>query len=124
MRKQTELYKDLLELNKKFHEKNIMNESFYNELNRFDINYKKSILIEMFPDGNNTYVGSLINQNRELIKFDLDLSDYKFSYLAKHEMSKNLKNDMAYKLFDEISNTLQPMESKYEIIIRGLKEDV
>lgn len=66
-------------LNYKFHNKQLLTEFFYDQLSEIKIDFKKSILISIFPDSDNTYVGKVINQNGNIIDFDMDLDNKSYT---------------------------------------------
>lgn len=66
-------------LNKMFHEFEIAPEEFYLQIKARGFDTGLSILISICPDGDNTYIGSLINQLGEMFSFDIDCDDEKYS---------------------------------------------
>ena len=82
--------KEIAELNEKFHSKALLNNEFYEQLIKMGFNYKDCLLVSIFPDGDNTYCGKLINQDGKLIKFDVDLDDFQHS--AWTDVSSELRN--------------------------------
>lgn len=70
---------ELLDLNEKFHCKKLLPEEFYNQLIKKGITYKNSFLVSIFPDGNETYCGLIITQDKKIFEFDIDLCDSKYS---------------------------------------------
>ncbi|MGM8225395.1 hypothetical protein ACSV5M_02345 [Cellvibrio sp. ARAG 10.3] len=95
---------ELLDLNEKFHCKKLLPEEFYNQLINKEIAYKNSFLISIFPDGNETYCGLIITQDKQIFEFDLDLRDSKYSnWINKTEdfqqkIAKNKKSKEAIAL--------------------------
>ena len=71
--KQKQAESALLKFNKSYWDESLMPVSFYNALREFGIEIGKSVMVNLIPDGDNTYVGGIIRQDGSLFEFDLDL---------------------------------------------------
>ncbi|MCY0964083.1 hypothetical protein [Parathalassolituus penaei] len=71
--------KSIKELNCRFHNLEFSPDGIYRELEKLGVDIQGSILIEIFPDSGDTYVGKMIDQDGKLLAFDIDCSDPKFS---------------------------------------------
>ena len=94
--------KTIRSLNIDFHEKraisifdfrhedrDLMNTEFYRIMEKKEINYRKSILLEIFPDSGDTFAGELISQYGKVLKFDLDVFDE--NYFEVHDITDQYK---------------------------------
>lgn len=76
--------KDLLALNKKFREKELLlEESFYKQLEVYGCEIDKSFIIDVIPDSGNTYVGTIINQNMKILYFDIDTVSPEYTIISE-----------------------------------------
>ena len=75
--------KIIKELNYRFHDLELSPDGIYRELEKLGVDIQRSILIEIFPDSGDTYVGRIINQDSNLLAFDVDCSDSKFSAVVQ-----------------------------------------
>lgn len=69
----------LVELNKKFHDKSLLNDAFYKQLMQAGFAYSQCILVYIFPDSSNTYCGQIIRQDGKVLAFDIDLDSAKYT---------------------------------------------
>lgn len=105
---------ELVELNDKFHKKQLVGDTFYKQLMQAGFAYSQCILISIFPDGGNTYCGQIIRQDGNVIKFDIDLDSAEYScwenitdsfnrLYDKDKLAKPwLKEVVAYSLYREL----------------------
>jgi hypothetical protein len=113
--KKTELVEEkLVEINKKFHEKQLVDESFYQQLLQQGFVYRHSLLVSIFPDSSNTYFGKIIRQDGNVFEFDVDLDEAECSswheitadFREYYEKNKRVKpwlvEVVASKLFNEL----------------------
>ena len=70
---------DLMELNKSFHERKTLPDSFYKQLMEAGFRYRQCLLVSIFPDSGNTHCGKIIRQDGTVIEFDIDLDAAEFS---------------------------------------------
>jgi len=106
---------EICELNEKFHSKELLSQDFYIQLDRKGIVLASSVLVYLIPDGDNTYLGKIIRQDGDIVAFDLDLDDEKYSewknvteeFLNEFRVkSKNqpwLESIVAYEYFKSIN---------------------
>jgi hypothetical protein len=107
----------LEKLNKDFYELKIIGNSFYGQLSDNNVDVWKSVLVCIAPDGDNTFIGTLIRQDGKVFEFDLDIEDPVYSnwteiseqffeVLEKNLNSKPWSDDVvAYQLFKEMSKS-------------------
>ena len=105
---------ELIELNDKFHKKQLIGDVFYRQLMQTGFAYRQCILVSIFPDGGNTYGGQIIRQDGNVIKFDIDLDSDEYScweditdsfnrLYEKDKLAKPwLKEVVAYNLYREL----------------------
>lgn len=105
---------DLIEMNKKFHDKLILNEAFYEQLRQNGFVFSKCFLISIFPDSGKTYCGKIIRQDGSAFEFDVDLDSPEYSswenvtdsfqkLYEKNKIEKPwLEEVVACKLFNEM----------------------
>jgi hypothetical protein len=80
MKKIESVKKELIELNRKFHNRLLFPEGFYEQLLNENFICKNCVLISVFPDGSNTYCGQIIRQDGAVFEFDIDLSSPEYSF--------------------------------------------
>lgn len=112
MNNRTVLEQELRELNSRFHDGSLLPSEFDKQLRIAGVDQLKSVLVEVFPDGCNTYVGVLITQNKTVFEFDIDLDDVNSSawlditdeFMKKMDNihSKKNREQVAYNLFLEL----------------------
>ena len=107
---------ELLKLNKKFHSKSLLTESFYVQLEQAGFMYKKCILINLFPDSSNTYCGKIIRQDGQVFEFDIDLDSHEYFSLKSGKESFNKINT------NGINNELRLEQIAALNLFRKLKE--
>lgn len=106
---------ETLKLNESFHDKSLLNESFYSQLVQKGFKYTKCVLVSIFPDSSNTYCGIIIKQDGSIFEFDLDLDSPKFSIweditndftsnYIKKKRNLHSKEATAYNLFVKQNN--------------------
>lgn len=114
MYKCTVVEQELRELNSRFHDGRLLPSQFEKQLLSAGIDQLKSVVVEVFPDGSNTYVGVLIAQNNIVFEFDIDLDDVagsiwvditdEFFGKIKNIHSKKHREKIAYDLFLELNS--------------------
>lgn len=115
MNNHTVLEQELRELNRRYHAGNLLPSEFEKQMRSAGVDQLKSLLVEVFPDGCNTYVGVLISQNKVVFEFDVDLDDVnasewvditdEFMKKIKNTHSKKNREKIAYKLFLEVNSS-------------------
>ncbi len=80
-KKQKELRSDIEELNRKYFNKTLLNESFYDQLSNNGIFPENSMLINMYPDSSNTYIVELFTNSLTVLRLDLDLDFPEYSII-------------------------------------------
>lgn len=105
---------ELIELNSKFHNQTILTDEFYRQLVQAGFLYRQSILISIVPDGSNTFFGQLIQQDGDVVEFDVDLDCEDYSswkdvtdsfrqVIEKHRRNKSWSREaVAYSLFEKL----------------------
>lgn len=105
---------DLVELNRKFHDKLLLSGDFYKQLMQAGLAYRQCLLVSIFPDSANTYCGKVIKQDGDVIEFDIDLDNSKYSswdnitvsfrelYEKNRDTKPWLKDVVAYELFSKL----------------------
>lgn len=92
------LRKDLFLLNSKFKNRQLsLSEDFYNQLESCGFDINNSFLVEIVPDGGNTYFGTIINQLLEVFTFDIDM-DFKTHSKIKKKLKQNQLDKFAREL--------------------------
>ena len=81
--------KEIVKLNSKFHNKQLLLDGFYKQLMQTGFVYKQCLLISIFPDGTNTYCGQIIRQDGHVFDFDIDLDSSK--YTSWKDITKNFR---------------------------------
>ena len=76
------LQRSLLDLNQAFRDRTLMPNEFYRILFSLGISVESSVLVGIFPDSGFTHCGTLIDQNGDLRKFDIDLTSLEDSELS------------------------------------------
>jgi hypothetical protein len=71
--------KEIVELNTKFHDKQLLSGGFYKQLMQSGFVCKQCLLISIFPDGTNTYCGQIIRQDGHVFDFDIDLDSSEYT---------------------------------------------
>lgn len=106
--------KEIVELNDRFHNKQLLNDAFYQQLMQMEFAYKQCFLISVFPDGSNTYCGQIIRQDGHIFEFDIDLDSAEYSswkdvtetfrqICDKNKSNKPwLREVMAYSIFSRL----------------------
>lgn len=89
---EADIVKDIENLNEKFKNLELINKYFYEQIEHKGIEISKSTLINIFPDGSNTYSGKIIDQNDTLYFFDLDMDNKDYSIWNKIEGKELEKN--------------------------------
>jgi len=64
---------EIVELNQRFHDKELLSDSFYEQLLKLGFVYCQCVLVNIFPDSGNTYCGIIIKQDGSVLEFDVDL---------------------------------------------------
>lgn len=108
----TILNREIRDLNSSFRAGKLLPQGFEKQLHAAGIDQSRSVLVEVFPDGCNTYVGVLITQNKVVFEFDIDLDDASSSiwvditdgFMKKVEniSSKKHRERIAYNLLLEL----------------------
>ncbi|MDU0353582.1 hypothetical protein RS130_06240 [Paraglaciecola aquimarina] len=105
---------ELAELNRKFHDKVLLSDEFYKQLMQAGFAYRQCLLVSVFPDSANTYCGQLIKQNGDVVEFDIDLDNSKYSswenitvsFRELYEKNRStkpwLREVVAYDLFSKL----------------------
>lgn len=70
---------ELAELNREFHYGILLSDELYKQLMQSGFAYRQCLLASIFPDSANTYCGKLIKQDGNVVEFDIDLDDPKYS---------------------------------------------
>jgi len=91
--------KEIVELNSKFHAKQLLTNTFYKQLIQSGFLLKQCLLISIFPDGSNTYCGQIIRQDGHIFTFDVDLDSPEYSlwkdvteeFLQTYDKNKTIK---------------------------------
>ena len=114
MENRTVMEQELRELNSRFHDGKLLPSEFEKQLRSAGVDQLKSVLVEVFPDGCNTYVGVLITQNKVVFEFDIDLDDAaasvwvditdEFLGKIKSTHSKKFRERIAYNLLLELNS--------------------
>ncbi|WP_425628497.1 hypothetical protein [Vibrio neptunius] len=106
---------ELAELNRKFYDKLLLSDEFYNQLMHSGFAYRQCFLVSIFPDSANTYYGQLIKQDGDVVEFDIDLDNAKYSswenitvsFRELYEKNRStkpwLREVVAYDLFSKLS---------------------
>lgn len=84
----------LVKLNEYFHSHKMLPSSFYQQLMQTGFQFAKSVMIELVPDGSNTYFGKIIRQDGRVFEFDVDLDSSECSTLddITDEFEMTLRN--------------------------------
>jgi hypothetical protein len=88
----------ILQLNDLFQGHKVAPVEFYEQLKSRGVDIALSILIKIYPDGDNTYYGSLINQTGQVCSFDVDCDDEKFTRWEVVELEEFLNQEGSTKL--------------------------
>jgi len=106
--------KEIVDINNKFHAKQLLTDTFYKQLIEAGFLYKQCLVISIFPDGENTYCGHLIRQDERIFEFDVDLDSSEYSswkdvtkdFFQIYEKNKKtkpwLKEVVAYRVFGRL----------------------
>lgn len=103
--------KEIVELNSKFHAKQLLTDIFYKQLIQSGFLFKQCLLISIFPDSCNTYCGQIIRQDGHIFTFDVDLDSSEYSiwkdvteeFIQTYDKNKTikpwLKEVVTYRMF-------------------------
>ena len=93
-------------LNNLFHSYKLASTGFYENIELLGINVQDSILIWIAPDSGNTFIGELLNQEKKLIRFDIDCDELSLSEIEFIEAQKKYSplNEAALILSDSINS--------------------
>lgn len=92
---------ELVELNKKFHDKSLLPSEFYSQLAKQGLSYTDCILFSIVPDGSNTYFGKLVCRGLKVFEFDVDLDSENYSEWNDISQSLSKKNRLKLKPWSE-----------------------